>query len=77
MPDGVAPKCVRCSRLIADADRMVMMQGDLFHRSCWTMLRSEVRRADSRQLANLSRELVRRRRDRLRRNPPPPPSPAR
>ena len=72
MPDGVAPKCVRCSHIITDGDRVVMMHADRFHRSCWNVLSSEVRRADSRQLAKLSRELVKRSRERLRKNAPPP-----
>jgi len=66
------PKCVRCSRVVTDADRVVMMHGDLFHRTCWNILSSEVRRADSRQLAKLSGELGRRSRDRRRRPPAAP-----
>jgi hypothetical protein len=69
---GDVPKCVRCSGVITDTDRVIMMHGDLFHRTCWQILSSELRRADSRQLAKLSAELVKRSRERLRRIPPPP-----
>ena len=67
-------KCVRCSRGITDADRVVMMHGDLFHRTCWNVLRSEVRRADSRQLAKLSAELIKRSRQKRRGGPNREPS---
>jgi hypothetical protein len=67
-----ARKCVRCSRILADTDCVVIMHGDLFHHTCWQIMSSEVRRADSRQLAKLSGELVKRSRERLRRIPPPP-----
>jgi hypothetical protein len=68
--DAIA-KCVRCSRAISAADRVVMMHGDLFHRTCWNLLSSEVRRADSRQLAKLSAEFIKRSRQKLRPDPKP------
>jgi len=67
-------KCVRCSRAVAAVDRVVMMHGDLFHGTCWTLLSSEVRRADSRQLAKLSTELIKRSREKLRARPTTPTS---
>ena len=72
MSDANAPKCVRCSQIITDTDRVIMMHADLFHRTCWQILSSELRRADSRQLAKLSGELVKRSRERLRKIPPSP-----
>ena len=72
--DDEMAKCVRCSRAISGADRVVMMHGDLFHRTCWNVLCSEVRRADSRQLAKLSAELLKRSRQRLRARTKPKPS---
>jgi hypothetical protein len=62
-------QCVRCSGVITAADRVIMMHGDLFHGTCWALLSSEVRRADSRQLAKLSTELIKRRRQKLRAKP--------
>jgi hypothetical protein len=58
-----AVKCTRCSRRVNEDP--VTEHGDVFHRHCWDVLRSELRIANSRQLARLSRELIRRSRERL------------
>jgi hypothetical protein len=68
---SVVVKCTRCSGRIDEADA-VNEHGDLFHRQCWDILRSELRIANSRQLARLSRELVRKSRARLASDGPTP-----
>jgi len=55
-----APKCARCSWPIADNDAFVVEHDDLFHHHCWRILESDARIADSRQLAQSSRKLIRR-----------------
>jgi len=57
-------KCARCSRPIDDAD-LVIDRGDRFHHHCWQILESAKQVADSRQMARLSRELIRRSLERL------------
>ncbi len=32
-------KCARCNRTLGDVDRVMFMQGDLFHDQCWRELR--------------------------------------
>ena len=59
-------KCVRCSGSV-DADDLVIERGERFHQRCWQILQSLSHIADSRQMAELSRELIRRSRDRLKR----------
>jgi hypothetical protein len=63
-------KCVRCSRLI-EPDELIRSRGDHFHEHCWQVLESAARIADSRQMARLSRELIRRSLERLRLRPGP------
>jgi hypothetical protein len=57
-------KCVRCSRRVNN-DEEEVVNGDLFHRQCWTVLRSEAQIADSRQMAKLTQQLIRNSRARL------------
>ena len=57
-------KCARCSRTIDEPD-LVTARGDRFHRHCWQIVESAKRMADSRQMARLSHELVRRSLERL------------
>jgi len=54
------PKCARCSWPIADNDAFVVGNDEVFHHHCWRVLESDARIADSRQLGQSSRELVRR-----------------
>src|SRR5689334_23033608 len=68
-----AVKCTRCSRTVAPPDG-ISEHGDVFHHHCWDVLRSELRIANSRQLARLSREVVRRSRERLDGNGQDPPA---
>jgi hypothetical protein len=46
------PKCVRCSRRVTK-DEEEIVNGDLFHRQCWLILKSDAQIADSRQMARL------------------------
>src|SRR5262249_9148975 len=57
-------KCARCSRTIDEPD-LVIERGDRFHAHCWQIVESAKRMADSRQMARLSQELVRRSLERL------------
>jgi hypothetical protein len=57
-------KCVRCSRRVAKDDEHVS-NGDLFHRQCWAILRSQAEIANSRQMLRLTRAIIRRSRQRL------------
>ena len=60
-------KCVRCSRRVTK-DEEHIHNGDLFHRQCWAVLRSQAEIANSRQTLALTRALIRQSRERLRRN---------
>lgn len=53
-------KCGRCSWPIGEHDAFVAEQDQLFHHHCWRILESNARVADSRQITQSSRELVRR-----------------
>jgi hypothetical protein len=57
-------KCVRCSRRVTKDDEHVH-NGDLFHRQCWAILRSQAEIANSRQMLRLTRAMIRRSRDRI------------
>jgi len=63
----VPAKCVRCSRIVDDSE-LVVERGERFHDHCWQIVQSNSRIADSRQMARLSQELIRRSLDRLLRN---------
>ena len=60
----VPVKCVRCSRIVDDSE-LVVERGERFHEHCWQIMRSNSRIADSRQMAQLSQELIRRSLDRM------------
>jgi len=60
-------KCVRCSRRVTKAEEHIH-NGDLFHRQCWAVLRSQAEIANSRQTLALTRALIRQSRERLHRN---------
>ena len=51
-------QCARCTWPIADNDAFVVQHNHLFHSHCWRILESDARVADSRQLAQLSRDLI-------------------
>lgn len=57
-------KCIRCSRRV-NKDEEEVVNGDLFHRQCWAILRSQAQVADSRQMTRLSHLLIRDSRKRL------------
>jgi len=59
-------KCVRCSRRVTK-DEEHIHNGDLFHRQCWAVLRSQAEIANSRQTLALTRALIRQSRERLHR----------
>ena len=60
-------KCVRCSRRVTK-DEEHINNGDLFHRQCWAVLRSQAEIANSRQTLALTRALIRQSRERLHRD---------
>jgi len=60
----VPAKCVRCSRIVDDSE-LVLERGERFHDHCWQIVQSNSRIADSRQIARLSEELIRRSLERL------------
>jgi hypothetical protein len=51
------PKCVRCSRRVAEADEE-LWQGERFHRQCLAILRSQAQIANTRQIRHLSQQLI-------------------
>ena len=61
-------KCIRCSRRVSKDDEE-MVNGDLFHRQCWSILRSQSQIADSRQVTRLTHLLIRNSRSRFHHSP--------
>jgi hypothetical protein len=61
---GRVRKCVRCSRRVTK-DEEEITNGDVFHRQCLAIARTEAEIANSRQTVKLTDALIRRTRDRL------------
>jgi len=51
-------KCAQCSLRIEAGDLVVFMHGDLFHRTCWRILASNIRIEESAKLKKQSRDLI-------------------
>jgi hypothetical protein len=58
-------KCVHCSRLLAPADEVEVIDSDRFHRQCWHVLISADSVRISRALNRQSQELIRKSRQLL------------